>query len=1012
MSVCQLAFNLANSYTVDASTSATADGAIVSIASNPNLNEDYHFYEGGGSYTNVDEGFANPWTIADGQAAVASIPNGENSDLLRQALTLASQSSIEWEAYFSALSQSFTINLYDSGLVLIASYLVWDGSAEGSTQMGIRSGQVAVDESIALDTAYIGYKFSNNSGGVVTGDYLNYVKVYEVVKYNLNADFDYTSGGQTNGSFGSLLPGIYTIYARSSLTCLATYVGTIGAEENYSTKYRIVFKPVINITLKVFKLEILELGYAGAIIDIEKYGDSPIIHQWENSGGQDPFASIISSFIEVTIISETDQEWIEFYTYDERQYKAKLYYESSNAAFPYGNTNIIFQGFLIPMIYSEPYNTNFNYPVKLVFTDQLKNLTQIDFSDDYENFPKGRIKIIEALKFCLNKTGLDLLLYDGIPILADGMADLSILSQLFIDTKTYLKDDGEAQSCDYVLRAILESLGSRIYQSGGIWYVDQVTQKAASTVSYFPFSFSENIAYQATTQTPRVQIRKVNSAFNTIDETPTAQVVFSEQSANLQIAENYGEVEVIYDIQIESENNLLDYANFEAVDLPNGQFVDWQLTTSGFGINFGTEEFEPNKKALFVDFDLSQLVSSANILHKVIPYVWPGEDNTLKLSFDIYTRPLYTGVYISLDFALRLNDGVDNYYLQPTNYSDTTGRWMGTGTDDLIGGAYNRLFITDHLTWKTITVEIDLNTEYLGAGISGDLELYFNFNSNSSYDYASIALLKSVVTDDNPDLAFYNNKARVLFPSGGFLTSSIGNYELERISGAVEDSPDLILPNDYATADYQYVWVLKKTTPFPSFNEGTEAAYSLLQSVLIRNVKIGFVPESGVEEKITETEIINTKIKNNLSKTVLHGDISGLAENYRFLTPSYFSNAAGDPVTGFYRRGVSESFTSQKLLGKIIRGQYVDPRYLLTGSFDTRVTVPMFHNTFYELRTGKIYLPLSLNLDYRNMVANAEILEVLVGDPVVDDGIDPPDPEIEPPVATYEHSDEFADEFS
>ena len=267
-------------------------------------------------------------------------------------------------------------------------------------------------------------------------------------------------------------------------------------------------------------------------------------------------------------------------------------------------------------------------------------------------------------------------------------------------------------------------------------------------------------------------------------------------------------VEITYDVGIESINKLLDYENFEAVDLSNGQLRDWQVTTSGSGMTFGLEQFEPNKNAFFADFDIAGLFQEVRITHKPINYYWPGERNTLKLSFDIYTRPLYTEVYISFDYALKFTTSTDTLYLQPTRYSDTIGRFFSTSTTDLIAGQFNRIFITDHLSWKTITVDIDLDPS-LGTS-DGVLDLYFNFNSNLTYDYASIAALKAVVTDNNPSLTLYNNKARVLFPNGPTIDSAIGYYELERKEGAVENSPDLILPNDYNTAFYRYVWVLKK----------------------------------------------------------------------------------------------------------------------------------------------------------------------------------------------------------
>lgn len=1009
--VCTLQFNPAASYSQKATTPQTADGAIYSIANTDPLNTDYHFYEGGASYTNVNGGFSKPWTIAGGRATLGTLSHTQNSDILRQPITLGFRDyTFDWEAYFGGVSQLFFVAFYNSSLVQIGTLLLWDSD----NQQGLQRGSYVIPADLAQPTFYIGYYMINQSGADVTGNYLSYFRINNSqlpVKYNLNSDFDYFTQGQITGNFGGLLPGTYTVYARTSASCRATINLTVEAKTTYGIKYRYEFDPYTNIVdtsggggINICRIDILEKGYAGAITTITHAEVQPLMLSWENQGGQDPFASVIGAHLTFNLISKTDGQWLEFATTNERKYKAIAYQVMSAGGAGIAPVDIaftkVFEGFLTPMLYSEPYVKKENYPVTLTFTDGLANLDNIPFSDDGGNFPEGRISMLTAIGFCLNKTGIALDILESVNILASGMSSASnssALRQAYIDPRTYLSTDGEAESCLAVLRGILESIGCRLYQSLGYWTIDLITQKVASTV-LTRYHYNNNGLYNTTGSTnitPRMKLRRAG--------TPAPKLVFREQSGTFQVAETYGTVEVNYDLKLESEPNLLPATNFDGIDIANGQLDGFAFTSVG-NPSVGTEEYEENKRSLYVDFDNTQRLTGITLFSNPVKYFFPGETHFVRISFDVYTRPLFTELPVNVDFMVRLSNTVDGvvYYLQPDNSGNY--RYFDTRQTNLIGSKYNRVYITEHLNWKTITVEAYVSQ----SSFFGELQIEFDLNSNVAYDYNSIADLRSVFT--NTDIIKkYNNKARVRnsLLNPGLVDDQLLFYELEA-GDFVHKPPEVVRPTNF----YGYVWKLKKATPWPTLSGGTIAAESILQSVLIRKVRLEYLPfNKTLRKSIEEIETIDTGVKAVLQKKVRHGDISGIEGNYRYLSTSYISNADGEPLTGWYRRGVNESFTLQKLLAKILRGQYSEQRILLGGQVDTRELKPMFSNTIYELRSGRIFVPLNMSIDFRAGSTQMDMIEVLKGEAVVDEGT-PTLPPIEPPVSTREHSDEFAAEFS
>jgi hypothetical protein len=837
------------------------------------------------------------------------------------------------------------------------------------------------------------------------------------VRYKIGSDFTYPAGGQVSGIFTNLVPGTYTIYARNSSTCRATIDITVLADRTYGVRYRLDFHDLLSSGAnRKYRLDIEDSEYFGAVTEVKGYGINPVRVSHRGESSEDIFTdNVVASQILVDLDSETDQQFIDFYTFDERRFRAKLYLHNGSSY------DLFHQGYLTPMLYSEPYILKENYPVNLVFTDGLADLKDYKFTDDGDNYPVSRIPIFSALNFILNKTDVRLNIWENVNLYPTGFlsgTNDSTLEQAYIDPIRYRNDDGTYKTCREVLGYLMDFLGARIYQSNGRWNIDLISEKSASAVATRKRT-NLYAVIAGGNESPRVLLRRSVAA--------SPRVIFKDQSAVMNIPQTYGTIKLTYDLGIEKENNLLPYGNFEAEDVENGQLKGWQvedLTIGGDG-TFGLEKLiEPrgnSRFALFFDFTACDIGENIfKLAAAPVQYNYPynlitnpsgSQFQSIRVSFDVFTRPLFTNAEIYLDYKVILNGGL---YVQPRLYSTTNRRNISDNVDNLIDGEYNRVYITESLTWKTISFEFPIYfTSLNGFSSDGPIELELRVNSNPIYDYVDFAALRAELVDQltTADTVYFNKKRKVLEVVDG--NDIIHFYELER-SSAAESVPDVIRPTTFSTAaPYRraYVWKLKQSVEITSTDK------NWLQNMLIDNVSMEYLPDyEPPVETIEVTEVPNESVKQTLEKTLYHGDLqTPLDDNYKYISSAYLSAADGTPITGgWQRRGVTENFTITQLLGKMIRGQYQDIRWKLSGLLQCPDDMPTFWNTLHEVRTGKVYQFMSLTQMLRTQEAEFEAIETLAGGDPLDESTDPGGTigPIEPPVVTRVHSLDFSTDFN
>lgn len=842
-------------------------------------------------------------------------------------------------------------------------------------------------------------------------------------KANLNSDFDYATEGvtgtsiatyQTQFSFSGLLAGTYTVYVRRSADCLATVSVVVGVDggdggigggdgDGGATdtgalypKYNLSFDDIDGKTLAEtrYKLEILEYAYTGAVTEI-KGGDSNVVISWRNEANEDPFTPVIPSELQATIISETDQEFLGFVTYDERKYKGKLYEYVSGAY------TLKWVGWMLPMTYTEPYHTNTNYPINLSFVD-FGGLSTKPFTTTGGTPFTGRMDFFTAIRACLYHTGINMEIWESVNIYTSTMdsADAdSPLTQMYFDPTIYVDSDGDPLDCRTVLDSLLLNVGSRIYQSDGRWNIELITQKLASSVLTRKYGL-DGVYYGNESVPPRIALRKGSG------DIPSPKVSFRDVSQSLNIPLNYGSITVDYDLGIEKVNNLLQEGEFVPIDAANGQYVGWSVIPSAnasWSVYNLAEKRGDSDTALQVSFVGTNYSNYVDLVSSPVNITWPGDSYMLNVKFDVYARPTHSKAHTFLDFSVGLND--NKILLIPSGNTDTfftsynaAGGW--------IDGIYNRVFLDSSLQWSEINIKAIVYSEVLSAiNTAGNLTFQIRLRSNPDFDVDTITTLRTLKT--NP-FDIEGKLVKIQYPKvrvrdGGFIRV----YNLEDGTDA-DNSPDVVRPNDYGTNAYM-VWKLDYTV--------AATAANWLQSILITNIQIGYYPNSYPlinKPKIILTKQItlNNNINKDYKKTVIFGDITDeIDANYRYLSKGILTYSDESNFTGGWtRKDGDENKYLHELLAAMYQGQFQSNRWRLTGTLISKGVSPSFFNTFQEYRTGRIYTAISMENDLRNKSIRIEMIEALKGTATTDEGVPTPDP-IEPPISTKEHTNEFTNEF-
>lgn len=828
------------------------------------------------------------------------------------------------------------------------------------------------------------------------------------IRYNIGSDFDYSTGGQLSGTFTGLVPGTYTVYARSGHFCLKTLDVVIGYAITYGPRYRLDFIDSAGSGLQM-RFDLEERSYVGAVTEV-KGNESPVVQAARLEEAQDPFTPIASTQLNVTFISETDGQFLDLYTGDERKFRGSLYRWDGDSY------ELVFRGYQIPMLYMEPYDQEENYPVSFVFTDGLADLAQYTFSDGSGNEPTTRISVFQGILFCLRKTEIDLNIWTSGNILNVGMSNDYALSYVYFDPNVF-KDGDTMADCKFVLGKLLENFGCRIYQAEGRWNIDVIVLKAASQVFTDKRTFNGGTISSGSLEEPRIMLRRKTA--------PGNKVVYRDRSQVMNIVPQFGTIKFTFDLGIEEINNLLVSGEFEDEDIANGQMKGWQFETAAAPSEYDVAIEKDKSRPGFDLLKISWVTADLNFISERTGTVSSQPVNIkdpsvlfrMRLSFEVYTKPVLDSQYIYLDYSVQLAGQLNNLILSPAiidnGYGDAQHFGIDSAVDELlVDGEWIRVYIDEHKVWKEITVDIEFDPVVNNPGeLPGDLQVLFRISRNPLYDVDTLIDLRDVVTFTDYATLNHNNRRRVRDTVGTDIY--IRSYVLEGDSSSADDNFNSIEPNDNVLVR----WKLKNSILSPEL--APQEQESWLSYIQMRNVRLEYFPNAEEPvETVTEEVVVNANIKPVLEKTFLLGDIVGtdIDQNYQYISKGGLTLSDGTPTDGNWFLFNNDSVPGSgvpllQLLRQMYQGQISVERWRETGNMHCVNVVPTLAKTVYEVRTGRIYYPMAPVIDWRKGIVQQEMIEILKGEAVIDEG-DAPDPDVEPPISTREHTNEFTDEFS
>jgi hypothetical protein len=833
----------------------------------------------------------------------------------------------------------------------------------------------------------------------------------QIIKYNLNSDFTYATGGSTSGNFTGLVPGTYTVYARSNGSCLKTISITIDWVKTYAPLYRIEFNDDRGDGQFKYRFDIEDYTFFGDVTVLDEYGAEPIELSWRGESNQNIWTGIISSEVRLTLLTKEDQQFIGLWTANDRRYRGRLFlYDDSLEEWV-----IKWVGFMTPQLYSEPYILKENYYNVFIFTDQLATLNTVQFSDDGGAVPDQRISLANVIFWCLHKTDIDIEVWENFNYRQYSMPkpyNESRLERIFIDPSIYVDPSGEMADCLTILTAELENLGCRLMQADGHWQVDHIPYKAGSAVMTRKYVFDGG-SISADPENYRVELRRGGA------EPP--RLAFVERTGQMNISPIYGKVTVVWDLGLSENNNMLTHSDFNDEDYVNGQLKGWQLDTSNAptikdsqgdpfyriekvdnitslqanmfvpGFFFPPDPLDPG--AVPTPFSVNEnFIISSN----PIPISAAPANTILDLKINLKMIPLSGMVvdYLFIDVSVMIDTGSNRWVMQRT-ITDGKGHLTflldGPNTT-LVDDEWTRVYVTDFDDFK----ELEFKMVLPSPPITGDLQVRIRVQSNPLFEFPSLYYMTDILTNTDTNKFFDNGdkkKRAIAGPLYPDLQGQLFYYEWEYTSEP-QDVPNIIYSGTGSAPGY--AWILKKTVNYVDLGSGNPYGADLLSSVSIDSVILKYMPGGNdPKSSIEQTVIIDPDNKIPETVQLKHADLSEGDINYKNISKAYYSLSDGTPTT--------ETWTDQVGLGlppfkswiqSVARwhvGQHSFPRWRLTGSMDHDGVLPSLSNIIHEIRTGRLYLPMEMTLLLRSRLLSTEMIEILKGVAGEDN------PDVEPP---------------
>lgn len=245
----------------------------------------------------------------------------------------------------------------------------------------------------------------------------------------------------------------------------------------YGEKYNLTFSDLKG---DVWRIGIFKKDYVGAS-SLVKASGQPIQISWTGGGLYTP---IRESQATLNLISETDQQYSEFFTANILDYYLELK----------KNSNIFWRGSYVTETFNEPYVTT-PYFIALIFSD-VGALKFIDYDGNIQGdilpvftFLKIINTILAQLPYSMNFVNVSNVFPAAITETVNDTT-FSVINTFiqyfeFFNEKT---NKNENLKCYEILERICKSFGVTFYQSNNKWYAVRIKELTAEPVNYVEFN--------------------------------------------------------------------------------------------------------------------------------------------------------------------------------------------------------------------------------------------------------------------------------------------------------------------------------------------------------------------------------------------------------------------------------------------------------------------------------------------------------------------------------------------
>lgn len=199
--------------------------------------------------------------------------------------------------------------------------------------------------------------------------------------------------------------------------------------------------------------------------------------KWNGGDKKDELAIVASEF-NFNMLDPTYQDaaFAMYYTGNETRFKVQVKTSVDDS--------IIWQGFILPDLYSEPYK-NGNLFVNFTATDGLGRLKGKYLPDEYYSREKS---VIDIFSQCLRLTGLELDLYFA-PAIENFL--VKNWNLIYADTETFVDKDKKKDAYS-ILETLLQDKLCICYQADNRWYIEGYNMRHLRKVTYKNYNFLGN----------------------------------------------------------------------------------------------------------------------------------------------------------------------------------------------------------------------------------------------------------------------------------------------------------------------------------------------------------------------------------------------------------------------------------------------------------------------------------------------------------------------------------------